>query len=92
MTNRKRTIVTIETRKRTVVRGSSGQTIAWCEQCLAEVSKLEPAEVATFARVTLREGFHRVQTGELHLLAAERGALLICRKLLMDDSSHSVKE
>ena len=91
MTNRKRTIVTIETRQRTVVRRSKGQTVAWCERCGSEMLMLKPEDVAAFVRLTAGDFFSRVEAGEIHFLQTDSGALLVCRNLPAEEPSDSEK-
>lgn len=79
MTNKKRTSITIETQKMTVIRRRKVQTVAWCERCRAEVLMLNPDEVAALSGTTVREIFRQVESGELHSIETNAGTLLVCR-------------
>jgi hypothetical protein len=88
----KRTIVTIETRQKTVVHRSSGQTVGWCDRCGAEVVMLKPNEASAFVRITAVDFFRRIEAGELHFLVTDDGLLLICRNLPAEESWDSEKD
>ena len=92
MTSMKRTTITIETRHKTVVHRSSGQTVAWCERCGAEVSMLKPVEAASYVRITANDFFRRVESGDLHFLLLDDGALLVCPNLPGEGLLDSEKE
>jgi len=79
MTNKKRTSITIETRKTTVIRRRKAQTVAWCERCHARVLMHNPDEAAALDGTTVREIFRYVESGELHAIETDEGALLVCR-------------
>jgi hypothetical protein len=81
----KRTIVTIETWQKTVVRrrfrGAS------CPRCGAESSLLMPDEAVALPRTTAGEIFRRVEVGKLHYMETDAGALLVCQSQLVDKTS-----
>ncbi len=75
-------IITVETFQRTTVRSRRKLKIARCEQCAAETVMLAPNEAAAFLQITARDLFRRVESGEIHFLETEAGALLVCRQSL----------
>lgn len=77
-----KTVITVKTFQRTVVRLRQKENIAWCEQCAAETVMFAPNEAAAYLQTTAREIFRRVEAGEMHYLETETGALLICRNSL----------
>ena len=80
MTRRtEKTVITVETFQRTVVRWRRKEKIARCEQCVAETVMLAPNEAAAFLQTTVREIFRLTEAGEIHYLETESGALLVCR-------------
>ena len=79
---KKTTIVTFESRERLTIRRAEPQFVAWCEQCGAEVLMVSPNEAAVIGRTDARAIFRGVETGEIHFIDGERGALLVCSKSL----------
>jgi hypothetical protein len=83
VTNKKRTVVTIERRERTVVRGNSGDLVAWCARCGAEVQLVTPGEAAALAQEAAASNLARLgEPCELHLPEAGDGAPPVRPKLL----------
>ena len=82
MTITRRTVVRFETRKRAVVWAQGGGVLAWCARCGAEVLMVTPDEAAALTETSARAIFRRVESGELHFVETDKGALLICRNLL----------
>ena len=73
-----KTVITVKTYQRTVVRLRKKEKIAWCEQCAAEAVMLAPNEAAVHLQTTAREIFRLTEAGEIHYLETETGALLVC--------------
>lgn len=73
--------VSVETRRRITVRGSSRQE-TWCTQCAAAVQMLTPGEGAALLETTARAIFRRVEAGELHFRESTNGGLRVCRNSL----------
>ena len=85
MTHRTKTRITIETRKRTLVRA----TRVRCHQCGAEVSILTPEGAATTLQTSAREIHGLLDSGELHTVEPEAGDRLICANSLPATSSEN---
>ena len=79
---KEKTVITIETLERKVIRLSHKEIVAWCEQCRAEVLMLSPNQAAANLQITAREIFRRVEAGEAHFIEMSDGALLICHNSL----------
>lgn len=90
-----KTVITIETVQRTVVRSRPKTKIAWCDRCSAETVMLAPDEAAAHLQTTTREIFRLTQTGEIHYLETEAGSLLICsnsQRILLQKRARSKGE
>lgn len=74
-----KTVITVETFQRTVVRSGRNAKIAWCDRCEAETEMLAPDEAAALLQTTTREVFRLSEVGEIHYSETESGALLVCR-------------
>ena len=74
-----KTVITVETFQRTSIRSGRKAKIAWCGQCAAETVMLSPDQAAAQLQITAREIFRMAETGEIHYLETESGALLVCR-------------
>lgn len=74
-----KTVITVETFQRTVVRMQRNAKIAWCGRCEAETEMLAPDEVAALLQTTAREIFRLTEAGAIHYLETTSGALLVCR-------------
>lgn len=61
-----KTVITVETFQRTVVRLRRKEKIALCEQCAAEIVMLAPNEAAAFLQTTAREIFRLTEAGEIN--------------------------
>ena len=79
---REKLIITAETIQRTTIRWRHTPTVAWCEECAAQVSMLTTSEAAAITRTTVRAIFRRVEAGELHFVEPAGGELLVCRNSL----------
>ena len=78
MSKRTRTVVTIETRQRTLVRCRSQAATVCCPRCDDDTPLLTIEEAAMITKSTARDIYRRVEAGELHFSETEEGALLIC--------------
>ncbi len=77
-TKRKK-VITIETRQRTVIRQNSSQTQKhWCELCQAEVEMATPDLIAKSFDIKLREIYRRIEQSELHIIEGQNDSLFIC--------------
>ena len=75
-----KTVITVETFQRTIVRSRREAKIAWCDRCAAEAVMLTPDAAAALLQITTREIFRLTEAGEIHYSETESGALLVCRK------------
>jgi hypothetical protein len=81
---RRRTQITIETRKLTIIRQRnrcSGQV--WCEACGAEVKLLAPEHAAALAGIATRVLYRQIEAGCLHFQELDDGRLFICLTSLL---------
>jgi hypothetical protein len=75
---KEKTVITVETLRRTVVYPRRKTFIARCEKCAAEVQMLAPERASVILQTTVREIFRRVETNEIHFLEADGGRLFVC--------------
>jgi excisionase family DNA binding protein len=78
MVGHKRTVITIEQHRLTVVRSRRRSVVAWCERCGGEVRMVTPDEAAALTGISLRRIYRRVESGKLHFVETDAGALVIC--------------
>ena len=77
-TKRKK-VITIETRQRTVIRLNSRRTAKIrCEFCADEVEMLSPEEAAANFDFSLREIYRGIENGSLHFIEIKKDTLFIC--------------
>jgi hypothetical protein len=79
---KEKTVITVETLRRTVIYSRRRAFTARCGKCAAEVQMLVPERAAALLNTTVREIFRRVETGEIHFSEDEGGTLLVCRNSL----------
>ncbi|HEX8267703.1 MAG TPA: hypothetical protein VF596_20050 [Pyrinomonadaceae bacterium] len=79
---KEKTMITVETFRRTVARLPRKEIFAFCDGCCRTVSMLAPDEAGRFRQTTMREIFRLIEQGELHFLETANGALLVCRDSL----------
>ena len=77
MVDKRRTVITIESHRLTVVR-SRRPIEMWCKACDKDLPMLTPEAAAAFAGVSPRAIYRCVESGELHFIDTSDGALLIC--------------
>jgi len=85
---KKTTIVTFESRERTMIHRARQSLITWCDQCSAEVLMVTPNEAAFIAGTDARAIFRKVESGQIHFIESANGALLICKRSL-EQTGHS---
>jgi len=78
----KKTVITIETRQRTLFRRSRRKIFAWCERCAAETLMVLPDEAAKLRGISPRAIYRQIEDGDLHFTETENDALLICSNSL----------
>lgn len=76
---REKTIITIESYRRTIIHLRRGGKVAWCDLCAAETTIISPNEAAALLQTTVRQIFRKVETGEIHFRETKTGEMLICR-------------
>ena len=77
MGGKRRTIITIESHRFTVVR-SHRPIEMWCKKCCKGMDMLTAEAAAARAGVSPREIYRCIESGELHFVETIDGALLIC--------------
>jgi hypothetical protein len=82
----------METHQLTTVHLTRQPISAWCEPCGAEVLTVTPDEAAALAQSTTRDIYRRVETGELHSIETDDGALRVCVNSLGGTTSGSDSE
>ena len=75
---KEKTVITFEKFQRTTVRIRRKLRVAWCEHCAAETVMLAPDEAGAHMQTTARKIFRLAESGEIHFLETESGALLVC--------------
>ncbi len=77
----RRTEITIETRRQTIVRRLGHSRTSWCERCMTEVQMLTPDEAAAVMNVCSRSIYRWIETGGVHF-DESHGAVLVCARSL----------
>lgn len=77
MGGKRRTIITVESHRLTVIRSRQPIEI-WCERCGQELPMLTPEAAAAHAGISPRAIYRCIESGELHFIETGGGALLIC--------------
>ena len=78
MKTTKRTQISVEKREVWVVRGQQKVMAALCEACGTQVEMVIAEQAAAMARVSRRDIYRRVESGELHFTETEDGLLYVC--------------
>ncbi len=85
MKRRRRTEITIETRKVTLIhQRSMNSAPAWCVDCAAAVEMLHPEQAAALTGSDTRTLYREIEAGRLHFQALADGRLLICLPSLLN--------
>ena len=74
-----KTVITIETWQRTLIRLNRRDVFVWCEQSAAETPMLLPEEAARRGRISTRDVYRQIELGTLHFTETESGLLFVCR-------------
>lgn len=78
MVRKRRTVITIESQRFTIVRARRSIEL-WCEWCGRELAMFTPEAAAALAGVSPRAIYRCIESGELHFIDASDGSgLLIC--------------
>ena len=80
--NKRRTEITIETHRITVIRIKNDSPPVHCEYCQKAVSAFTPKQIAGYLQLDLTEVFQRINTKQMHLTRTDRGTALICGESL----------
>jgi hypothetical protein len=75
---KRRTEITIESRKLTLIRRVGGVKRTWCPSCNKEVEMLSADEAVILFRLSSRKIHRMVDEGKLHFTETPDGLLLIC--------------
>lgn len=75
---KEKTVITIETRQRILIRRNRRKIFAWCERCAAETVMVLPVEAAKLRGISLRVIYRQIEDGDLHFTETENDELLIC--------------
>ena len=74
---KRKIIITVETRQRTVIRQTSRQTV-WCEFCAANVEMILTEQAAIIFDISLHKIYQDIENGKLHFIKGENQTLSIC--------------
>ena len=75
---KRRTEITIETSRLTLISNVGGATRARCSLCDGQVEMVSPDQAATLSRLSTRIIHRMVDEGKLHFNEMPDGSLLIC--------------
>jgi len=75
---KRRTEITIEASRLTIIGHVGGATRAWCPLCDAQVEIVSPDQAATLSRASTRVIHRMVDEEKLHFIETPDGSLLIC--------------
>ena len=74
----KRTEITIETRRVTVIRRRQASNRGWCEGCLADVQMITPNQAAAIAGVSSRTIYRWIEASRVHFIEDSSELILVC--------------
>ncbi len=81
MSSRK-TKITIENYRRTILKMRRGAGAVRCEICESPTLMVSPNEAAAVLQTTVREIFRLIEAGAIHFSETAGGELLVCRNSL----------
>ena len=81
VTKKTRTEVSFEIQEEVAIR-TRRISMAACPECQSDVRMIPANEAAMMAKVTARDIYHRVSTGQLHFTEDHYGLLYICLESL----------
>lgn len=82
MNNKRRTVITLETREVTIIRARR-QTVSFCEFCRRDVQTLTLDAAAIVLQSAPNAVLQRAELGELHFLETPNGRRLLCGNSLL---------
>ena len=74
----RRTEVTVELDRTTVIRGRREPAAAWCAACSARVTMLTAEEAAAVSSLSTRAIYRLIEAGRLHFAEPPGSPLLVC--------------
>jgi hypothetical protein len=75
----KRTVLTLEKSERYYFYSEAARTITGrCEACHEEVTWITPDQASALSKLTMRELFRSIETGQVHFNESSTGELLVC--------------
>jgi hypothetical protein len=89
---KRRTEITIEASRLTIIGHVGGATRAWCPLCYAEVEMVSPDQSASLLRVSTRIIHRMVDEEKLHFIETPDDLLLICLNSLSTGSSEELSK
>ena len=75
---KRRTEITIEASRLTLISRSGGATSVWCSLCDAQVEMVSPDQAAILSLLSTRIIHRMVDEGTLHFIETPAGSVLIC--------------
>lgn len=88
----KRTTISFETQRLSVIRSAGEPVDLWCKDCGLVVPMFVPERIAALAHTAPREIYRRVEAGELHFVENDSGELLICSQSLRHEITEPPKQ
>ena len=81
---KRRTEITIETRRVLIINRRKVSSVSWCDQCGWRVRMIQPEVAARWAGVSTRQIYRWLETRELHFLERPDGLSLVCLESLSE--------
>jgi hypothetical protein len=78
MDGKRRTLITIESRRLTVFRPRHRRLEIWCDRCGKELLMITPETAAALEGVSVRAIYRLIESGEVHFIDTCDRTLLIC--------------
>ena len=78
---KRRTEITIETRRRLIVRRPPRTANGWCDRCLTQVEMITPNDAAALLKISSRAIYRWIEEGQLHFIDDSTGLRVCARSL-----------
>lgn len=75
---KEKTVITIETSQRILIRKNRRRIFVWCQRCAAEMEMYLPDEAAKLCAISTRTIYRLIESGDLHFTETPDGSMLIC--------------